>query len=172
MKHLAAIAVFAFLAGAAQPALGDGASPVVVELFTSQGCSSCPPADRYLGEIARRDDVIALSLHVDYWDRLGWRDTLANPAHTKRQLRYQRALGLRHIYTPQMVVAGMRDGIGSQRRVIRAAIADAAKANRDGPRVALVRSGPNKAVLRIGAAEELLRRRPEAEERLTTEPVT
>ncbi|NNE80326.1 MAG: DUF1223 domain-containing protein [Silicimonas sp.] len=87
---------------------------VVVELFTSQGCSSCPPADRILGELAKRDDVIALALHVDYWDYLGWKDEFADPTHTQRQRAYSRAAGQRTIYTPQMVIGGVDHVIGSK----------------------------------------------------------
>lgn len=82
---------------------------VMVELFTSQGCTSCPPADENLGKLANRDDVIALSLHVDYWDYLGWRDTFARPEHTVRQKSYRDAMGARVIYTPQVVVQGEFD---------------------------------------------------------------
>ncbi|NIO40235.1 MAG: DUF1223 domain-containing protein, partial [Burkholderiales bacterium] len=67
--------------------------PIVVELFTSQGCSSCPPADALLGEVSKRDDIIALALHVDYWDYIGWKDEFANPKHTIRQRGYSRAAG-------------------------------------------------------------------------------
>jgi hypothetical protein len=66
--------------------------PVVIELFTSQGCSSCPPADAFLGELAARPDVLALGLHVDYWDYIGWKDPFAQRAHTERQRAYSRAL--------------------------------------------------------------------------------
>ena len=97
-------------------------TPVVVELFTSQGCSSCPPADAYLRELSKRDDVLALSLPVDYWDYLGWKDTFASPAHTRRQKAYAEALGLRNVYTPQMVVGGMKDAVGSQKRAVETAI--------------------------------------------------
>lgn len=86
--------------------------PVVVELFTSQGCSSCPPADALLTELAKRDDVIALALHVDYWDYIGWKDTLANPAFTKRQKGYAYAAGQRTVYTPQMIVGGKDHVVG------------------------------------------------------------
>ncbi|SIS78334.1 DUF1223 domain-containing protein [Phaeovulum vinaykumarii] len=82
------------------------ASPVVVELFTSQGCSACPPADALLAEIAPRRDIIALSLHVDYWDYLGWSDIFAQSAFTDRQRGYARIAGERAVFTPQMIVAG------------------------------------------------------------------
>src|ERR687884_289212 len=90
------------------------ASPqAVVELFTSQGCSSCPPADAMLGELARRPDVIALSLPVDYWDYLGWKDTLAQPAFSARQRAYAGARGDRQVYTPQVIVNGATPCVGS-----------------------------------------------------------
>lgn len=92
---------------AAASAHADGRPVTVVELYTSQGCSSCPPADAYLGKIADRDDIIALSFHVDYWDYIGWKDTYANPEHTKRQRKYAGHLGMGYIYTPQLVVQGM-----------------------------------------------------------------
>lgn len=83
-----------------------GRSPVVVELFTSQGCSSCPPADEMLGGLADRDDILALSWHVDYWDYLGWTDEFARPEFTRRQQAYARTWGERAIYTPQLIVGG------------------------------------------------------------------
>jgi len=89
----------------APPAAAD--SPVVVELFTSQGCSACPPADALLAELAERDDVIALALHVDYWDYIGWADTFASAQFSRRQQGYARAAGQRMVYTPQMIVGGV-----------------------------------------------------------------
>ena len=83
-----------------------GHPPVVVELFTSQGCSSCPPADEMLGELADREDILALSWHVDYWDYLGWADEFARPEFTRRQQAYAHATGERAIYTPQIIVGG------------------------------------------------------------------
>jgi hypothetical protein len=97
----------------------DGAAaepaPVVVELFTSQGCSSCPPADRLLGELAGRADVLPLSFHVTYWDRLGWPDTFGLEDSTRRQQLYAGWLGERRVYTPQMVIGGRIDVVGSAR---------------------------------------------------------
>lgn len=91
----------------------DSTSPVVVELFTSQGCSSCPPADKLLHKLAMRDDVIALALHVDYWDYIGWKDIFALPQHTVRQKGYARASGRRMIYTPQMIINGLDHVVGN-----------------------------------------------------------
>ncbi|QBY00051.1 DUF1223 domain-containing protein [Rhodophyticola sp. CCM32] len=85
---------------------------VVIELFTSQGCSSCPPADELLGELAAREDVIALSLHVNYWDYIGWADTFATEEFTQRQHDYGRAAGSTVIYTPQMIIGGVDHVIG------------------------------------------------------------
>jgi hypothetical protein len=87
--------------------------PVVVELFTSQGCSSCPPADKLLAGLSNRDDIIALALHVDYWDYIGWKDEFADPAHTVRQRGYSRAAGKRSIYTPQMIIGGVDHVVGA-----------------------------------------------------------
>ena len=90
------------------------AGPTVVELYTSQGCSSCPPADAMLVELAAREDIIALSLHVDYWDYLGWQDDLADPMYTRRQQAFAAAAGSRTVYTPQIVIGGVDHVIGSK----------------------------------------------------------
>jgi len=82
------------------------AGAVLVELYTSQGCSACPPADAFMAELAPREDIIALSLHVDYWDYIGWTDSFADPAFSDRQKDYARAVGANTVYTPQMVIAG------------------------------------------------------------------
>jgi hypothetical protein len=102
-----------------------GEKTAVIELFTSQGCSSCPKADKLLGEYAADPRLIALSLSVDYWDYLGWRDTLALHAHTKRQKGYAAYRGDRQIYTPQLVVNGTSETIGNDRRAIEEAVASA-----------------------------------------------
>ncbi|MBT3306373.1 MAG: DUF1223 domain-containing protein, partial [Alphaproteobacteria bacterium] len=99
----------------------------LVELFTSQGCSSCPPADAFLGELSKRSDVLALSVHVDYWDYIGWKDPFASPKNTERQRRYSKFLGMRYIYTPQLVIQGADHEVGSDRTKILAKIAKAAK---------------------------------------------
>ena len=96
------------------PAAAQTGGPVVVELFTSQGCSSCPPADALLTKLAGRDDVIALALHVDYWDYIGWADTFAQPKFTKRQKGYAHAAGSRMVYTPQMVIGGETHVVGTR----------------------------------------------------------
>jgi hypothetical protein len=102
----------------ALPAFAGGGRKVVVELFTSQGCSSCPPADAYLAELAKRDDVIALSFHVDYWNYIGWKDPFSSPEAAARQRAYGRALQKRYVYTPQIVVDGRAEAVGSNRAVV------------------------------------------------------
>ncbi len=111
---LGAALILAFM----PPVLAREAPPTVVELFTSQGCSSCPPADAFLGELAGRDDVIALSFHVDYWDYLGWKDPFSSRAATERQRAYMRSLHGRMVYTPQMVIDGRVGAVGSRREEI------------------------------------------------------
>ena len=113
IKHL--YKVSAVLAALSTTAAVAEDAPVVVELFTSQGCYSCPPADELLGELAERDDVLPLAFHVTYWDRLGWPDTLGLEAGTARQEAYARTLGTGRMYTPQMVIQGQIDVVGSQR---------------------------------------------------------
>lgn len=113
MRHMiTSLALTAALWGGAVDA--EQMNGTVIELYTSQGCSSCPPADAMLAELATRDDVIPLALHVDYWDYIGWVDDLANPAFTKRQQAYAAAAGARTIYTPQMVFGGVDHVIGSR----------------------------------------------------------
>src|SRR5207237_7464925 len=87
---------------ASAPAVADPLA--VIELFTSQGCSSCPPADKLVGELGSDPSLVALSLPIDYWDYLGWKDTLADPRHTARQKAYSKLRGDREVYTPQAVV--------------------------------------------------------------------
>lgn len=112
MRDLMALSLWIALSGG--QAYASDRPLVVVELFTSQGCSSCPPADALLTRLSRRDDVLALSLHVDYWDYIGWPDTFARPEHTVRQKAYAHAAGMRSIYTPQMIIAGKDHVIGSK----------------------------------------------------------
>ncbi|HEU4485719.1 MAG TPA: DUF1223 domain-containing protein [Povalibacter sp.] len=100
------------------------ATPVVVELFTSQGCSSCPPADALLGEIARRPQVVALAWHVDYWDRLGWKDPFSIAAATRRQRNYVQRMSRAGAFTPQAVVSGDTSLIGSDRAAMERALAE------------------------------------------------
>ncbi len=99
----------------------------VVELYTSQGCSSCPPADAYLGELAKRDDILALSFHVDYWDYIGWKDPFADSKYTARQRAFSVIFAQRYVYTPQMVVHGSYQVVGSDPGVIEEAIGKAKK---------------------------------------------
>ena len=128
---------------------GTPTAPVLVELFTSQGCSSCPPADRFAHTLATRANIVAVSRPVTYWDRLGWKDTLAREENTQLQRAYAgRGLAGRNgVYTPQIVVDGNRGAIGSDRRSIDRMIAQEASA----PAAISVRKQPNGALV-IGVA--------------------
>jgi hypothetical protein len=113
MNPLAAPAAACALAACAPWALAQTCEaraaaqpPAIVELFTSEGCSSCPPADRWASGLKGRSDVLTLAFHVNYWDRLGWPDRFANAATTERQHALQRAMGAAHVYTPQVVLNG------------------------------------------------------------------
>lgn len=124
MKH-APRSLYAALIAAVGLSLSSSASAensVVVELFTSQGCSSCPPADRVLESIRDREGVIALSLNVDYWDYLGWKDELALPGNAQRQSAYAREMRSRRVYTPQILIDGKLDVIGSRRGQVESAL--------------------------------------------------
>jgi hypothetical protein len=118
MRHFAPAVLAAALC---QPVLAEE-RPIVVELFTSQGCSSCPPADAFMAELVQDPGVIALALHVDYWDYIGWEDSFADPAFTERQKNYARMAGSRTIYTPQMVVGGLDRVEGNDPEAVRALI--------------------------------------------------
>jgi hypothetical protein len=104
-----------------------GEPRALLELFTSQGCSSCPAADRLMGQLAKDPALVALSVPVDYWDYLGWRDTLANPAHSARQRAYARVRGDGQVYTPQIVVNGAVDALGSDQTAVEQAISASTK---------------------------------------------
>ncbi|SMY09070.1 DUF1223 domain-containing protein [Flavimaricola marinus] len=126
-NFIAAISLAASFAGAEQALADDG--PVVVELFTSQGCSSCPPADMLLRDLVANDDVLPLALHVDYWDYLGWRDEFGSPAFTARQNAYARAAGSRTVYTPQFIIGGVDHVVGAKPMDVLAHIRDHAQSD-------------------------------------------
>lgn len=128
--------------------------PVVVELFTSQGCSSCPPADALLAALKRsQPDLLVLGFHVDYWDRLGWKDPFSSPAATQRQRRYAAALGS-GVYTPQLVVGGRREMVGSDRVSVLTAVEAARKELGRAPSPVLrLDAREGKAVLTVGAGQ-------------------
>ena len=127
------------------------ARPVVVELFTAQGCSACPQADALLQELAGRKNVLALTFPVDVWDYLGWADTLAKPEFTARQKAYVARFKLRELYTPEMVVDGRRETLGFDREKVQVLVDAAARARPAGPRVRLS-PGATRATVGEGAA--------------------
>ena len=130
VKHFVALPILAtiLLSLAVQQAGADNSRQLtVVELFTSQGCSSCPPADAHLGELTEIEDVLALSFHVDYWDNLGWPDPYSSADNTRRQRSYAQHMDLRYVYTPQMVIQGALQATGSDRRAVRNQINQARK---------------------------------------------
>jgi hypothetical protein len=124
--HASALAMGCAFAAAALPAVSASAPmrPKVVELYTSEGCSSCPPAEALLGELATRTDVVPLAFHVDYWDELGWRDRFSLSEATRRQQWWGGVLGLASVYTPQMIIEGRRSVVGSDRAAVAAALAE------------------------------------------------
>ncbi len=130
MKFIASLFLAVWMTlptGAAAQSGGPATDLVVVELFTSQGCSSCPPADRLAEQLVEEeDDILTLVMPVDYWDYLGWKDTLASPVHSQRQRAYALNRGDRSVYTPQMVVNGGEHVVGSREAHVRAAIDRAA----------------------------------------------
>jgi hypothetical protein len=135
MRHFVSAATALWLAMAAMAGAQTTSEPVVViELYTSQGCSSCPPADEFLAALAADPRVVPLALHVDYWDYIGWKDGFAQPQFTKRQKDYARAIGSRTIYTPQMIVGGL-DRVEGHRPVQVTSLIDTHL--RQGPSVAL-----------------------------------
>ncbi len=164
--------VLALSAGSEAQTRDEPGKMVVLELFTSQGCSSCPPADDLLGEFAQHADVLALSFHVDYWDYIGWADTFGDPSNTRRQKVYAQNAGERMIYTPQIVVQGQHPMIGHKGDEITAALAQ----ERDRP--ALVRlqvaRHPDRLLIEVAPVAQpgpdaeltLIRFRPEATVRI------
>lgn len=121
-----------------------------MELFTSQGCSSCPPADKLLTELAERKDVLAFSLPVDYWDYLGWKDTLASHDFSERQREYAQSRGDGDVYTPQAVINGSADVVGSDRAAVEKALKQATEAGFPVP-IGLS-AGEDSVTVKIGAA--------------------
>ncbi len=119
--------------------------PVVVELFTSQGCSSCPPADALLDQLSHRDGVLALGYHIDYWDNLGWKDPFSSPEATARQRAYAARFDRGQQFTPQIVVDGKEDMVGSDRDAVLAALKDQPQA------VAPVHFAADRSAVTIGA---------------------
>ncbi len=119
IRFLTYMIVIPFLWGGS---LSAADRPVLVELYTSQGCSSCPPADELLHKLVARDDVIALALHVDYWDYIGWKDIFADPAYTTRQRGYAKAGHRNMVYTPQMIIGGTDHVVGNRAKDVGALI--------------------------------------------------
>jgi hypothetical protein len=146
------------LAGGIAAATGDARSApqvkAVIELYTSQGCSSCPPADKLVGELAKRSDVIALTFPVDYWDYLGWKDTLASPAYSARQRAYAKARGDGQVYTPQVVINGSTHEVGSHATAINRAISKS-KEKLKNARISLeMHTEDDRLIITVGAAPE------------------
>jgi hypothetical protein len=146
------IVFLAFAASLVVSGASAAQRPVVVELFTSQGCSSCPPANAYLNEMAReRQDVLPLAFHVTYWDRLGWKDPFSLESATERQARYGHRFG-DGSYTPEIVVDGATSRVGSHREDVGSAIAQAKQDSRTAAAVSVTRDGDQLAI-EIGSGE-------------------
>ena len=148
-----AVGIVGWIASADLAEAEDATAPVVVELFTSQGCSSCPPADALLGELSKRSDVLALGFHVDYWDYIGWKDPYASKLATKRQKLYAESFKASFVYTPQMVVNGTIESVGSDRAGVEAAVEKAKTRAAAHPTLVLERRADGGLLVHIGAAE-------------------
>jgi hypothetical protein len=131
----------------------------VIELYTSQGCSSCPEADQLLEQLSHRPDIIALSFPVSYWDYLGWKDTLARPENTERQRSYAKTIGDGEVYTPQAIVNGVRNCVGSNRDEIEAAVEATAPVVGENAVPIFVRRESGKLIVEVGGAPEGSRHR-------------
>lgn len=157
---IALLALLWLVGGAFAQAQPDPASdgamtrPVFIELFTSQGCSSCPPADKLIAKLAKQPGVIALSLPVDLWDYVGWKDTLAAPYHSQRQRQYAKARGDNRVYTPQAIINGIAHVVGSDPAAIKTQAAMCY--GRDGALSVAMRTEGSAGGLRVevGAASE------------------
>lgn len=158
------------------PSAQAGERLTVVELFTSQGCPLCPTADAFLGKLAQRDDVLALSFHVGYWDYIGWPDPFAQPAYTRRQENYLELFNLPYVFTPQMVVDGRIQASGNKKDEILQGIESARGMDRERIGVELTRISANQVRIRIpmedavyrGEAEIVLIRFDEKKETVVT----
>jgi len=146
------IAGAALLAGGPATAEPKG-GPWSIELFTSQGCSSCPPADRNLGKLAGRPDVVALSFHVNYWDYIGWKDRFATKEGTERQRIYARTLKQRYVYTPEMVVDGRAHEPGVKESMIEGLLADVRRQSSRRTTPELKRTADGALTIRLAAAK-------------------
>ena len=153
IRRLALSAAGFVLAGSAAPAARAAERPVLLELFTSQGCNSCPPADALLGELARRPGVLALAFHVDYWNGLGWSDPYSSKLWTARQNDYAQRLGKHSIYTPQLVVDGAEDAVGSDRAGVDALIAGARRRAASGPAIETTTDATGRRIVRLGSGD-------------------
>lgn len=145
---LLAAAILLPVPGSAADGPKRSGPPVVVELFTAQGCASCPQANQMLGRIAEQDRALVLTFSVDYWDYLGWRDTFAKPEFTARQRAYVSRLKLKEIYTPAVVVGGRREAPAVDQAQVEALIESDAKTRRDPPSVRFLYGGN---FVRVGA---------------------
>jgi len=171
------LAVGLLLAALASAPASAGERLTVVELFTSQGCPLCPSADAFLGELTQRDDVLALSFHVGYWDYIGWADPFAKPAYTKRQENYLGQFGLPYVFTPQAVVDGRMQASGNRQDAILHHIEVAGAVERGRIDVELTRISAGQVRIRIpmseavyrGEAEIILLRYDEKRETLVTQ---
>jgi hypothetical protein len=153
MLRPAALALLAAFAAAMPTLARADDSPIVVELFTSQGCSSCPPADKYFGELAKRSDLIALAFHIEYWNYIGWTDAYSKPWATRRQRDYQSAMKLRYVYTPEIVIQGETEGIASEPAAIEPMIRAAQAKRRPHPNLTLHWRDDGALVADVGAGQ-------------------